>query len=240
VAPVLAKCDAAISFPPVLPPIHRTASRSCRPVTASARACTGFMLLVTCSRLSPRRHSSFEFARFRACHSRSGSAHVALPTLRRHPCGGLLTARGQCGSLLGRLIREGVFYKAPSDGEDAQSDDSTRLAPDENRSARRRDSRSSRSASRDSSGAFLSRCRELLLRAIRTAARASSRRQRSWTTLAKAAARLARHAPSGEAYVSRSVPSIAGQRFSKSPSRWSPRSNRAWIRCCASLHVRAV
>ena len=60
------------------------------------------------------------------------------------------------------------------------------------------------------------------------------------TTLAKAAARLARHAPSGEAYVSRSVPSIAGQRFSKSPSRWSPRSNRAWIRCCASLHVREV
>jgi len=34
--------------------------------------------------------------------------------------------------------------------------------------------------------------------------------------------------------------SSAGQRFSKSPSRWSPRSNRAWIRCCASLHVRAV
>ena len=44
----------------------------------------------------------------------------------------------------------------------------------------------------------------------------------------------------GEAYVSRSVPSSAGHRFSKSPSRWSPRSNRAWIRCCASLHVRAV
>ena len=32
-------------------------------------------------------------------------------------------------------------------------------------------------------------------------------------------------------YVSRSVPSNAGHRFSKSPSRWSSRSNRASI-CC--------
>jgi hypothetical protein len=41
-------------------------------------------------------------------------------------------------------------------------------------------------------------------------------------------------------YVSRSVPSSAGQRFSKSPSRWSPRFNRASIRCCVSGHVSAV
>jgi HD-GYP domain-containing protein (c-di-GMP phosphodiesterase class II) len=37
---------------------------------------------------------------------------------------------------LGRLIKEGVFYHAPSDREDAQSDQSTQLAPDENRVAR--------------------------------------------------------------------------------------------------------
>ena len=45
--------------------------------------------------------------------------------------------------------------------------------------------------------------------------------------------------PHGD-YVSRSVPSSAGHRFSKSPSRWSPRFNRAWIRCCVSGHVRGL
>src|SRR5438876_2659137 len=45
--------------------------------------------------------------------------------------------------------------------------------------------------------------------------------------------------PHGD-YVSRSVSSTAGHRFSKSPSRWSPRFNRAWIRCCVSGHVSAV
>src|SRR6267154_4867830 len=45
--------------------------------------------------------------------------------------------------------------------------------------------------------------------------------------------------PHGD-YVSRSVPSSAGHDFSKSTSRWSPRSKRAWIRCCASGHVSAV
>jgi len=39
---------------------------------------------------------------------------------------------------------------------------------------------------------------------------------------------------------SKSVPSSAGHRFSKSPSRWSPRFNRAWIRSCVSGHVSAV
>jgi integrase/recombinase XerD len=41
-------------------------------------------------------------------------------------------------------------------------------------------------------------------------------------------------------YVSTSVPSTSGHRFSKSTSRCSPRSNRAWIRCCDSGHVSAV
>ena len=45
--------------------------------------------------------------------------------------------------------------------------------------------------------------------------------------------------PHGD-YVSRSVPSSAGHRFSKSLSRCSPRSNRAWIRFCVSGHVSAV
>src|SRR5260370_6464371 len=46
-------------------------------------------------------------------------------------------------------------------------------------------------------------------------------------------------APHGD-YVSTSVPSTSGHRFSKSTSRCSPRSNRAWIRCCASGQVSAV
>jgi len=46
--------------------------------------------------------------------------------------GNRITSEGQ----LGRLIKEGVFYPAPSDREDARSEDSTRLAPDENRVAR--------------------------------------------------------------------------------------------------------
>ncbi len=46
--------------------------------------------------------------------------------------GNRITSEGQ----LGRLIKEGVFYHAPSDREDARSEDSTRLAPDENRVAR--------------------------------------------------------------------------------------------------------
>src|SRR6476660_442372 len=41
-------------------------------------------------------------------------------------------------------------------------------------------------------------------------------------------------------YGSSSVSSVAGHEVSKSTSRWSPRSNRAWIRCCASGHVSAV
>ena len=41
-------------------------------------------------------------------------------------------------------------------------------------------------------------------------------------------------------YVARSVPSSAGHRISKSPSRWSPRFNRVWIRFCVSGHVIAV
>src|ERR1700681_641954 len=41
-------------------------------------------------------------------------------------------------------------------------------------------------------------------------------------------------------YVSRSVPSTSGQRVSKSLSRWSPRCNRFWIRCCVSGQVSAV
>ena len=44
----------------------------------------------------------------------------------------------------------------------------------------------------------------------------------------------------GVDYVSRSVPSRVGHDFSNSTSRWSPRSNRAWIRCRASGHVSAV
>src|SRR5205807_10459227 len=51
--------------------------------------------------------------------------------------------------------------------------------------------------------------------------------------------RRGRASPHGD-YVSTSVPSTSGHRFSKSTSSWSPRSNRAWIRCCASGHVRAV
>src|SRR5438552_7309475 len=41
-------------------------------------------------------------------------------------------------------------------------------------------------------------------------------------------------APPHGNYVSRSVPSTAGHRFSNSLSRWSPRSNKAWIRCWVS------
>src|SRR5437879_2418296 len=41
-------------------------------------------------------------------------------------------------------------------------------------------------------------------------------------------------------YVSRSVPSTSGQRVSKSLSRWSPRCNTFWIRCCVSGQVSAV
>src|SRR5882762_5269579 len=52
-------------------------------------------------------------------------------------------------------------------------------------------------------------------------------------------ARRGSASPHGD-YVSKSVPSTAGHRFSKSRFRWSPRSNRAWIRCCASGHVSAV
>ncbi len=44
--------------------------------------------------------------------------------------------------------------------------------------------------------------------------------------------------PHGD-YYSRSVPSTSGHRCSKSSSRWSPRFNRAWIRCCVSGHVSA-
>jgi hypothetical protein len=52
---------------------------------------------------------------------------------------------------------------------------------------------------------------------------------------------LASGSGSASFYVgSRSVPSTAGHRYSKSASRWSPRSNSAWIRCCASGHVSAV
>src|SRR6267143_5231100 len=42
------------------------------------------------------------------------------------------------------------------------------------------------------------------------------------------------------AYISRSVPSSAGHRFSKSPSCWRPSFKRAWMRCCVSGHVSAV
>src|SRR5258708_8639133 len=46
-------------------------------------------------------------------------------------------------------------------------------------------------------------------------------------------------APHGD-YVSTIVPSTSGHRVSKSTSRCSPRSNRAWIRCCASGPVSAA
>jgi hypothetical protein len=49
----------------------------------------------------------------------------------------------------------------------------------------------------------------------------------------------AAHRPHGD-YVSRSVSSSTGHCFSKSPSRWSPRVNSAWIRRCVSGHVSAV
>jgi len=41
-------------------------------------------------------------------------------------------------------------------------------------------------------------------------------------------------------YVSSNLSSTAGHRCSKSPSLWSPRFNRAWIRCCVSGQVSAV
>src|SRR5262249_37598149 len=41
-------------------------------------------------------------------------------------------------------------------------------------------------------------------------------------------------------YVSRSLPRISGQRVSKSLSRWSPRCNTFWTRCCVSGHISAV
>jgi hypothetical protein len=51
----------------------------------------------------------------------------------------LLLSRGNritTEAQLGRLIKEGVFFNAPSDRQDAKSDDSTRLAPCETRVAR--------------------------------------------------------------------------------------------------------
>jgi hypothetical protein len=44
----------------------------------------------------------------------------------------LLSSRGNritTEAQLGRLIKEGVFFNAPSDRQDTKSDDSTRLAP---------------------------------------------------------------------------------------------------------------
>ena len=47
--------------------------------------------------------------------------------------------------------------------------------------------------------------------------------------------------PGGGVYRGRDeIDRVAGHCFSKASSRWSPRSNRAWIRCCASLQVREV
>ena len=45
--------------------------------------------------------------------------------------------------------------------------------------------------------------------------------------------------PDGD-YVSRSVPSLSGHRFSKSTSSWSPSFNRVRTRCSVSGRVRAV